>query len=72
MASLGPISFSYQQLLAALDFNNKELCKSLTLLILKGVPYEDKWAELLIKMVGNTLQHKEIIGYFIDHQWLGN
>lgn len=72
MHSLGPISFSYQQLVDTLDFNNKELCKSLTGLILKGVPYEAKWAELLIIMASNTLSHKEIMGYFIEKDWLNN
>ena len=58
MLSLGPVSFSYQQLVDTIDFTNQELCKSLTRLILKGVPFEHKWAELLIKMSDNTLSHK--------------
>ena len=50
MHSLGPISFSYEQLLSTADLGNPHLCRSLSRLILKGVPYELKWAELLIKM----------------------
>ena len=44
MKSLGALSFSYQQLVDTADLNNNELCKSLTRLILEGVPYEAKWA----------------------------
>ena len=58
MKSLGAISFSYQQLVDTADLNNNELCKSLTRLILEGVPYEAKWAELLIKMSSVTLCHR--------------
>lgn len=50
MASMGPISFSYEQLVEVADFHHPDLCKSLTRLILTGVPYEKKWNELLIKM----------------------
>ena len=72
MKSLGAISFSYQQLVDTADLNNNELCKSLTRLILEGVPYEAKWAELLIKMSSVTLCHREIINYFINSEWLDN
>jgi hypothetical protein len=54
MNSLGPISFSYEQLLETADLSNPDLCKSLTRLILKGVPYQAKWAELLIRMSPRT------------------
>jgi hypothetical protein len=56
-----------------LDFNNAELCKSLSRLILRGVSYEQKWVELLIKMSHLTDSHPEIIAYFINKEdWLHN
>ena len=72
MKSLGAISFSYQQLVETADLNNGQLCKSLTKLVLEGVPYEAKWAELLIIMAPITSSHKDIINYFIGHDWLEN
>jgi hypothetical protein len=39
LPSLGTINFSYEQLLEVLDFNNADLCKSLSRLILRGVAY---------------------------------
>jgi hypothetical protein len=71
--TLGKISFSYEQLIDVTDFGNTDLCKSLTKLILRGVPYEQKWVELLIRMSPRTENHQEIISYFIDQEdWLNN
>lgn len=72
MQSLGPISFSYEALLETLDFNNTQICKALTRLILNGVPYEHKWVELLIKITNKTQSHREIINYFISENWISN
>lgn len=44
LGTLGNISFSYEQLIDIIDFTNTDLCKSLSKLILRGVPYQQKWA----------------------------
>lgn len=71
LASLGRLSFSYEELAACADLSNAELCQSLTGLILRAVDCQPQWSELLIRMAPKTQRHEEIVRYFLaGEDWL--
>lgn len=56
--AVGNIDFMEKNLYEAMDLNNVELCSALCRLIVRGVPYQNKWANLLIKVANIIDGHR--------------